>query len=59
MIATDEGVREKLDVNAMAHGQMELSPFAAAALNAAYKEGGPWLAELLEIVSKNMDYVNS
>ena len=33
----------------MAHGQMDLSPFAAAALNAAYKEGGPWLDELLEI----------
>ena len=40
----------------MAHGQMDLSSFAAAALTAAYKEGGPWLAELLEIVSNNMDY---
>jgi cystathionine beta-lyase len=56
MIATDEGVREKLLLNSMAHGQMELSPFAAAALKAAYEEGGPWLAELLEIVSANMDY---
>ncbi|MBE1556383.1 PatB family C-S lyase [Sporosarcina limicola] len=57
MIATDEGVREKLTLNAMSHGQMELSPFAAAALNAAYKDGGPWLAELLEVISANMDYV--
>lgn len=57
MIATDEGVREKLTLNAMAHGQMDLSPFAAAALTAAYKEGGPWLDELLEIISSNMDYV--
>ncbi len=56
MIATDDGVREKLSLNAMAHGQMDLSSFAAAALTAAYKEGGPWLAELLEIVSSNLDY---
>ena len=32
----------------MSHGQMDLSSFAAAALTSAYKEGGPWLAELLE-----------
>ncbi|MEK5037475.1 MalY/PatB family protein [Sporosarcina sp. FSL K6-3457] len=57
MIATDEAVREKLSLNAMAHGQMGLSPFAAAALSAAYKEGGPWLNELLEVISSNMDYV--
>ena len=56
MIATDESVREKLTLNALSHGQMELSSFAASALTAAYKEGGPWLAELLEIVSNNMDY---
>ena len=56
MIATDEGLREKLTLNAMSHGQMNLSPFAAAALTAAYKEGGPWLDELLETVSNNMDY---
>ena len=41
----------------MSHGQMDLSAFAAAALTCAYKEGGPWLAELLETVSDNMDYV--
>ncbi|WP_342514831.1 MalY/PatB family protein [Sporosarcina sp. FSL K6-1522] len=57
MIATDPGVREQLSLHAMAHGQMDLSPFAAAALTAAYREGGPWLAELLETVSCNMDYV--
>lgn len=57
MIASDEQVREKLNQNAMAHGQMNLSPFAAAALKAAYEEGGPWLAQLLETVSANMDFV--
>ena len=57
MIATDAKIREKLEENAMAHGQMDLSPFAAAALKAAYEEGGPWLTELLETVSSNMDYV--
>ncbi|MFJ7935757.1 MalY/PatB family protein [Sporosarcina sp. NPDC096371] len=56
MIATDESVREKLTLNAMMHGQMDLSPFAAAAFTAAYQEGGPWLAELLETVSANMNY---
>lgn len=57
MIATDENVREKLEQNAAAHGQMDLSPFAAVALKTAYEEGGPWLNELLETVSANMDYV--
>lgn len=57
MIATDEDVRAKLEQNAQAHGQMSLSPFAATALKTAYEEGGPWLKELLEIVSSNMDYV--
>ncbi|MER2090467.1 MAG: MalY/PatB family protein [Sporosarcina sp.] len=57
MIATDEDVREKLTLNALSHGQMELNSFAAAALTAAYKEGGPWLAELLDTISNNMDYV--
>lgn len=56
MIATDEEIRNKLMLNAMSHGQMELSSFAAAALTSAYSEGGPWLAELLDIISSNMDY---
>lgn len=57
MIATDKAVREKLSLNAMTHGQMDLSPFAAVALTAAYKDGGPWLDELLKTISANMDYV--
>lgn len=57
MIATDEKVREKLKMNAMFHGQMDLNAFAGAALTAAYKEGGPWLDELLTTLSDNMDYV--
>ena len=57
MIATDETIRAKLEQNAQAHGQMALSPFAATALKAAYEDGGPWLKELLETVSSNMDYV--
>ncbi|HLG28086.1 MAG TPA: MalY/PatB family protein [Paenisporosarcina sp.] len=56
MIATDPEKREKLKENALAHGQMELSPFAAAALTAAYEEGGPWLDELLTVLSSHMDY---
>ncbi|QUW23234.1 pyridoxal phosphate-dependent aminotransferase [Sporosarcina sp. Marseille-Q4063] len=57
MIATDKEVRAKLEQNALAHGQMSLSPFAAAAVKSAYTQGGPWLSELLEIISSNMDYV--
>lgn len=57
MIASDEQVRERLNEHALAHGQMSLSPFAAAALKSAYEEGGPWLEELLATVSNNMDYV--
>lgn len=57
MIATDENVRAKLEQNASAHGQMQLNTFAASALKAAYEKGGPWLEELLQIVSANMDYV--
>ena len=56
MIATNEEVRNELMLNAMSHGQMELSSFAAAALTSAYKDGGPWLTELLAIISSNMDY---
>ncbi|MFC4411347.1 MalY/PatB family protein [Chungangia koreensis] len=56
MIVTDEGKRLKLTENAMAHGQMELNAFAAAAVQAAYESGEPWLEELLSILSSNMDY---
>jgi cystathionine beta-lyase len=56
MIATDIEKREKLKENALAHGQMELSPFAAVALTAAYEDGGPWLDELLTVLSSHMDY---
>jgi len=57
MIATDESKRERLNDNALAHGQMELSAFAAAALKAAYEHGAPWLDELLATLSSYMDYV--
>ncbi|KXH79217.1 MalY/PatB family protein [Sporosarcina sp. HYO08] len=57
MIASNPEIREKLRQNAMAHGQMEPNAFAAAALKAAYEEGAPWLEQLLEVVSSNMDYI--
>lgn len=56
MIATDADKREKLRENALAHGQMELSPFAAVALTAAYEHGAPWLEELMATLSSHMDY---
>ena len=57
IISPNRSIRAKLDANAMAHGGVSLNSFAAIALKAAYEEGGPWLEELLEIVSFNMDYV--
>ena len=57
IIATDAAIRKKLQLNEMAHGQAGLTPLAGAALKAAYEKGGPWLKELLEILSDNMDYV--
>lgn len=56
MIVTDAQKREQLQDHAAAHGQMELSPFGATALKAAYEHGEPWLVELLEVLSSNMDY---
>ncbi|WP_017379702.1 MalY/PatB family protein [Paenisporosarcina sp. TG-14] len=56
IIATDSKKREKLKENALAHGQMELSSFAAVALTAAYEDGGAWLDELLKVLSSNIDY---
>lgn len=57
MITEDEKLREALQQSAMAHGQMDLSAFAASALVSAYTECGEWLENLLEIISSNMDYV--
>ncbi len=56
IITTDEDKRRMLKENGIAHGQMELSPFAATALKAAYEHGGPWLDELMNVLSSNMDY---
>lgn len=56
MIVTDAQKREQLRDHAAAHGQMELSPFGATALKAAYEHGEPWLVELLEVLSSNIDY---
>ena len=57
MITEDEKLRAALQQSAMAHGQMDLSAFAASALVSAYTECGEWLENLLEIISSNMDYV--
>lgn len=57
MITSDEELRDALQKNAMAHGQMELNAFAASALMSAYTECEAWLDELLVTLSSNMDYV--
>jgi len=57
MISSDSQKREMLKTNAFEHGQLEISPFGAVALKAAYEHGDPWLEELLSVISSNMDYV--
>ncbi|WP_347178029.1 MalY/PatB family protein [Sporosarcina thermotolerans] len=57
MITKEEELRNALQQNAFAHGQMELNAFAASSLVSAYTECEPWLENLLEIISTNMDYV--
>ncbi|WP_432360190.1 MalY/PatB family protein [Sporosarcina sp. UB5] len=59
MITKEDNLREALQQNAMAHGQMELNAFAASALVSAFTECEDWLDNLLEIISSNMDYVIS
>lgn len=56
IISPDPEKRKMLAENAAAHGLMGLNIFAAVAMRAAFEHGGPWLEELLGIVSQNMDY---
>lgn len=56
IVVPNTQLREELEKNALAHGQMELNAFASAAVQAAYTSGEEWLNELLEYLSKNMDY---
>lgn len=57
MITEDPELRQQLEHNAMAHGHSNLNAFAAAALTAAYEEGGLWLEELIKVIEENMDLV--
>ncbi|MET3576979.1 MalY/PatB family protein [Bhargavaea ullalensis] len=57
MITEDPDLRKRLEHNAMAHGHSNLNAFAAAALTAAYEEGGPWLEELIAVIEDNMKLV--
>ncbi|MFS0688926.1 MalY/PatB family protein [Sporosarcina sp. 179-K 8C2 HS] len=59
MITEDEDLKQALQQNAMAHGQMELNAFATSALISAFTECEEWLDNLLQIISSNMDYVIS
>ncbi|GGA42138.1 MalY/PatB family protein [Psychrobacillus lasiicapitis] len=55
-IVPDEEKRKTLEHFAMTRGVMGLNIFALTALQTAYEEGGPWLEELMEVLSSNMDY---
>ena len=41
----------------MIRGYMGLNVFSLTALQTAYEQGKPWLEELLEVLTVNMDYV--
>lgn len=56
-IVPDEEKRKVLEKLATSRGEMGLNIFALTALQAAYEHGEPWLEELLEVLSSNMNYV--
>ncbi|MFJ8236847.1 MalY/PatB family protein [Ureibacillus sp. NPDC094379] len=57
MVVPNDDLRAKLIDNKNAHGQDDLNILAASALKAAYEDGDEWLAEMIQYVSNNMDYV--
>lgn len=57
IITTDKKKQVLLEAVNMASGQGSLNSFAPVALQAAYREGLPWLEELLLYISNNMNYV--
>ena len=57
MVVPDEQKRKELEKLAMQRGYMGLNIFSLTALQTAYEQGAPWLEELLEVLTVNMDYV--
>lgn len=55
-IVPDENKRKVLEHLSMTRGEMGLNIFSLTALQAAYEKGEPWLEELMEVLSSNMDY---
>lgn len=57
MVVPDEKKRKVLENLEMNRGYMGLNIFSLTALQTAYEQGAPWLEELLEVLTVNMDYV--
>lgn len=57
VIIADPAVREALYDETRATGLFTLNPFGIVACEAAYREGGPWLDEMLAYVGANVDYL--
>lgn len=57
MVVPDEKKRKVLENLEMNRGYMGLNIFSLTALQTAYEQGNPWLEELLEVLTVNMDYV--
>lgn len=56
-IVPDETKRKALESLAMNRGYMGLNVFSLTALQTAYEQGAPWLEQLLEVLTVNIDYV--
>lgn len=56
IVVNDDEKRLKLEKHALAHGTGMLNSFAPVALTAAYNESGPWLEQVLSVISDNMDF---
>ena len=57
MVVPDNSLRLKLSENLQAHGLGDLNLLATAGVQAAYEKGEAWLEEMIQYISKNMDYV--
>ncbi|WP_342598702.1 MalY/PatB family protein [Psychrobacillus sp. FSL H8-0483] len=57
IVVPDEEKRKVLENISKSRGDMGLNVFSLTALQAAYEQGAPWLEELLEVLSSNIEYV--
>lgn len=57
IVCKDEEMRKKIDKAININEVCDVNPFGVIATIAAYTEGGPWLAELVDYLSQNYEYL--